>query len=136
MSAKSFLKRSAIKAFAYSLLGISSITCASPAFSASVDFSSWDSTGDVVKGFNQGTLTNAYSDGNDDGNNYNISGNNPRDIFSLEEFLDIKAGSLGFDATEGSAIKTTLSVLAGDVFSFDYLFYVYKSSFRTDRAIA
>lgn len=133
MSARSFFKRSAIYTFVYSLLGISSITYASPASGATVDLSSWDSIGDVVKDFNQGTITNAYSDGSDDAGNYNVSGNHPTNVFSLENFLEFNGGSLGLDATEGSAFKTTLSVLAGDVFSFDYNFSTYDS-LNTDRA--
>ncbi|MBE9000544.1 MULTISPECIES: hypothetical protein [unclassified Nostoc] len=35
-------------------------------------------------------------------------------------FLGLNAGALSIDATEGSAIKTALNVLAGDAISFDY----------------
>ncbi|MEW5859094.1 MAG: hypothetical protein AB1861_17190 [Cyanobacteriota bacterium] len=43
--------------------------------------------------------------------------------FQIEQFLGLNAGSLdavqGQNATNGSALKTTITAKAGDVFSFD-----------------
>ncbi|MEW6499330.1 MAG: PEP-CTERM sorting domain-containing protein, partial [Cyanobacteriota bacterium] len=46
--------------------------------------------------------------------------------FQIEQFLGLNAGSLdavqGKNATNGSALKTTIAAKAGDVFSFDWKF--------------
>lgn len=46
--------------------------------------------------------------------------------FQIEQFLGLNAGSLdavqGQNATNGSALKTTIAAKAGDVFSFDWKF--------------
>ncbi|MEH2091788.1 hypothetical protein CDG77_31440 [Nostoc sp. 'Peltigera membranacea cyanobiont' 213] len=128
-----FIKGRIHKAMVFSFLGLSSFTIASPSFAASLNLSNWDKLGDVVAVPSQAMLTNAFADGNDDADNYNVSGNNPDYISSLETFLSLNPRSLGLDATEGSAIKTALNVLAGDAIGFDYSFLSYDT-FSSDRA--
>lgn len=64
---------------------------------------------------NQALITNAYSD----------AGGSVIDS-DLEEFLDLTPGSLDHlvrgDAVEGSSIKQTFTVKAGDIISFDWTF--------------
>ncbi|MEH2271006.1 MAG: PEP-CTERM sorting domain-containing protein [Nostoc sp.] len=128
-----FIKRRIHKAMVFSFLGLSSFTIASPSFAASLNLSNWDKSGDVVAVPSQAMLTNAFANGSDDAANYNVSGNNPAYISSLETFLGLNPGALGIDATEGSAIKTTLNILAGDAISFDYFLLTYDT-FSSDRA--
>jgi hypothetical protein len=127
------IKRRIFQAMIFSCLGWSSFTIASPAFAASIDFSTWDKSGDVLTNPNQASLTNALADGSDDTANYNISGNDPDYISSLETFLGLNPGELGLDATEGSAVKTALNVLAGDVINFNYSLLTYDN-LSSDRA--
>jgi hypothetical protein len=133
MLISTFIKRNLNQALVFSFLSLSSFTIASPSFAASLNLSSWDKSGDIVAVPSQATLTNAVADGSDDATQYNVSGNNPDNIGSLETFLGLNFGDLGFDATEGSAIKSALNVLAGDALSFDYSFLVYDDFF-SDRA--
>jgi hypothetical protein len=133
MLISTLIKRNLNQALVFSFLSLSSFTIASPSFAASLNLSSWDKSGDIVAVPSQATLTNAVADGSDDATQYNVSGNNPDSIGSLETFLGLNFGDLGFDATEGSAIKSALNVLAGDVLSFDYSFLIYDDSF-SDRA--
>jgi len=131
--ATTFIKQKLQKALVFSLFSLSSFSFVLPSFAASLDLSSWDESGDVFAVSTQATLTNAFSDGSDDASNYNISGNDPTQINSLETFLGLNAGDLGLDATEGSAIQKVFNVSAGDVFSFDYSFLTYDTLF-SDRA--
>lgn len=133
MLATNFIKQKIQKAIVYSFFSLSSFTLISPSFAANIDLSSWDRSGDVISVPDQATLTNAFSDGSDDADNYNVSGNDPTYINSLETFLGLNPGDLGLDATEGSAIKRTFNVLAGDVISFDYSFLTYDT-ISSDRA--
>ncbi|MBE9210618.1 PEP-CTERM sorting domain-containing protein [Nostoc sp. LEGE 06077] len=128
-----FIKLKIQKVIVFSVLSLSSFTIVSPSFAASLDFSSWDKSGDVVAVPNQATLTNALADGSDDANNYNLSSSDPTYISDLETFLALNPGDLGLDATEGSAIKTALNVLAGDVLRFDYSSLTYDTV-SSDRA--
>jgi hypothetical protein len=132
MLATTFIKQRIHKAIVFSLFSLSGVTIVSPSFAASLDLSSWDKSGDVFAVPSQATLTNAFSDGSDDADNYNVSSNDPTYINSLETFLGLNSGDLGLDATEGSAIKKALNVLAGDVISFDYSFLTYDT-FSSDR---
>ncbi len=90
------------------------------------DFQNWRTIGDTSietddlgifpsDGNYQALLTNGYSD----------AGGSVVDS-DLEEFLDLAPGSLdglvGGDATEGSVIKQTFTVEAGDIVSFDWNF--------------
>ncbi len=133
MLISTFIKRNLNQALVFSFLSLSSFTIAYPSFAASLNLSSWDKSGDVVAVPSQATLTNAFTDGSDDATQYNVSGNDPDSIGSLETFLGLNFGDLGFEATEGSAIKSALNVLAGDALSFDYSFLIYDDSF-SDRA--
>ncbi|AFZ28322.1 PEP-CTERM putative exosortase interaction domain-containing protein (plasmid) [Cylindrospermum stagnale PCC 7417] len=128
-----FMPRKIHKAVIFSLLSLSSFTIVSPSFAASLDLSSWGRSGDVIAVPSKVTLTNAFADGSDDAYNYNVSSNDSTYINSLETFLGLNSGDLGFDATEGSAIKKTFNILAGDVISFDYSFLTYDT-FSSDRA--
>ncbi|MBD2302711.1 PEP-CTERM sorting domain-containing protein [Nostoc sp. FACHB-190] len=127
------LKQKIQKAVVFGFLSLSGFTVVSPSLAVSLDFSTWDKSGDVVAVPNQATLTNAVADGSDDFNNYNVSSSNPTYISDLETFLALNLGDLGLDATEGSAINRALNVLAGDVFSFDYSFLTYDTV-SSDRA--
>ena len=90
------------------------------------DFRDWNTIGDTSietedlgifpsEGTYQALITNGYSD----------AGGSVIDS-DLEEFLDLTPGSLDHlvhgDATEGSFIKQTFTVEAGDVVSFDWNF--------------
>jgi len=90
------------------------------------DFQEWNTIGDTsietdslgifpTDGIYQALITNGDSD----------AGGSVTDS-DLEEFLDLVPGSLdglvGGDATEGSVIKQTITVEAGDVISFDWNF--------------
>lgn len=90
------------------------------------DFINWRTIGDTSietedlgifpsEGTYQALLTNGYSD----------AGGSVVDL-DLEEFLDLVPGTLdglvGGDATEGSVIKQTFTVEAGDIVSFDWNF--------------
>ncbi|GAB1539886.1 hypothetical protein NUACC21_25540 [Scytonema sp. NUACC21] len=130
---KSLLKRSSHKIVAFSLFSLGSFSIASPSFAASLDVGSWARSGDVSQTAGQATLTNASADGSDDVINYNVSGNNPSGISNLETFLGVSQGTLGLDATEGSAIQTALNVIAGDTFSFDWNFTTFDTR-SIDRA--
>ncbi len=132
MLATTFIKRRVQQVMIFSLLSLSSFTVASPSFAVSLTLNNWERLGDVVTP-GQATATNALADGSDDTVKYNVSGNHPAYINSLETFLGLNSGDLGLDATEGSAIKTALKVLDGDVISFDYSLLTYDAS-STDRA--
>jgi hypothetical protein len=128
-----FIKQKIQQALVFSLFSLSGFTVVSPSFAASLDLSIWDQSGDVSAVPTQATLTNAFADGSDDDFNYNVSGNDPTEINSLETFLGLNSGDLGVDGTEGSAIQKVFNVSAGDVFSFDYSFLSYDTLF-SDRA--
>jgi hypothetical protein len=89
-----------------------------------IDLMTWESVGDVQYFNDQITLTNAVSDGSDDtSGKFNLSGNNPVFIDSLESFLNVSVGTFDFDLIEGSAIRQqSLVVGAGDVLKFDWNF--------------
>jgi hypothetical protein len=133
MLATILIKQRIHKTIVFSLFSLSGFSIVSPSFAASIDFSSWDKSGDVVALPSEATITNALADGSDDADNYNVSSNDPTYINSLETFLSLNSGDLGLDATEGSAIKKAFNVLAGDVLSFDYSFLTYDN-LSSDRA--
>jgi len=87
------------------------------------DISAWSQYGDV--GFISGaaTTTNAVSAGTDDDLlNLNLSGNDPGADAGLEAFSLVDFFTNGYTATEGSALKQTFSVLAGESVSFNWQF--------------
>lgn len=113
---------------AASLLGAATLVM-QPAQAASLDLSTWDIIGDGVKAPSTATITNAFSDGNDDLTNLNLSGSNPvNPVDSLEAALGLQAGDLGPAAQEGSGIYTTLLVGVGDVLSFNWAIPVNNES--------
>ena len=100
------------------------------------DFRDWNTIGDTSietddlgifpsEGTYQALITNGYSD----------AGGSVIDS-DLEEFLDLAPGSLDNlvdgDATEGSFIKQTFTVEAGDVVSFDWNFLTNEATPSVD----
>lgn len=100
------------------------------------DFEDWNTIGDTsietkdlgifpTEGTYQALITSGESD----------AGGSVIDS-DLEEFLDLASGSLdnfvGSDAYEGSAIKQTLTLEAGDVVSFDWNFLTDENTPDTD----
>ncbi|MBD2252348.1 PEP-CTERM sorting domain-containing protein [Nostoc parmelioides] len=111
-------KRSLLTASTVSLLSVGNWLLASPSYAISLDFTNWDKIGDVdpitqnQAQANSGTALTAFTGGG---------------MESLEEFLEIAPGSLDslapdsfFGATQGSAIKKTLLVQAGDKLNFNW----------------
>lgn len=101
------------------LLAIGFSTISHAAFMT--DINAWSQTGDV--GFLSGsaTITTAASSGLDDASQFNLSGNEPVLDLDLETFADVDFVSSGYsDVTEGSALKQTFNVLAGETISFDW----------------
>lgn len=113
-----FLKKSILTSTVSLFLG--SFVLSNPSQAASVNFTNL--FGDVTTSGGQTSLTNAFDGSDDASGNYNVSGNTPGSADNLEAFLGVTPGSLGINATEGSAVKTTLAASAGDVFSFDWVF--------------
>lgn len=133
---KSFnFKLSTSKVLFLSFLGTSSLVVTSPADAITLNPSSWNNFGDVTTSSNQVSLTNAFSDGFDDAENFNLSGNDPLSGVDLEFELGLPDFSLDPDpvnfvgATEGSAINTTIAAKTGDVLSFNWNFLTNDSSF-------
>jgi hypothetical protein len=110
------------------------LALAQPAQAASLNLATWNKFGDVQSTSAQANLTNAFNDGADDAINRNLSGNSPLSIDPLENSLSLPLGTIGTDATEGSAIQTILTgVMAGDKFSFNWNFQTFDSTY-IDRA--
>jgi hypothetical protein len=113
-------KHSVVTAGTVSLLSFGSLAVASPSYAVSLDLSTWNRIGDVTTNPSQAIL-------NTGGENTTTAptggGTNP---LSLEDFLglapDKLINDLNPDAWQGSAIKNTLAVNAGDIFSFDWNF--------------
>lgn len=118
-----------------SFLSTSSLVVTSPSHAITLNPSSWNSFGDVITSSNQVSLTNAFSEGFDDTENFNLSSNDPLSGTDLEFELGLPEFSdpTNFvDATEGSAIKTTVTVKTGDVLSFNWNFLTNDSSFNPE----
>lgn len=107
--------------------------CAATTQAASIidysDLSQWASTGDVLALPSGGRLTTASALYEDDASQgagaLNLTGSEPAAAFGdIESFLGVPVGSLDADvlnqATEGSAIKLTLTAVAGDVLTIDW----------------
>jgi len=127
------IKHSTLVTGFLSLLSLGSLVLTHPSNAATInsidlDFTNWETFGDVVTHPNQAQLTNAFSSGFDDldnlGNpqNFNVSGNDPIFAFDLEFELGLADGSLGFDSGETSAIKRTFTVQSGEVLRFKWNF--------------
>ncbi len=90
------------------------------------EFSAWSASGDAALVDDVAFLTNAFSNGTDDAVNLNNSGTDPLTTVSLEAFVGLSGGDFlvaGYDISEGTAIKQTFGVLAGDsiTFAWQYL---------------
>lgn len=117
----------------FSLLG--SVAIASPSiaapFAPSFTNPAWTTSGDVTTTATTASLSNAFSDGNDDLTNLNLSGTDPTLAGGpLESFLGVSVGTLdvGGSATEGSAIRQVFTAVAGEVLTFDLAVPVFDSS--------
>lgn len=84
------------------------------------DISAWSRIGDGGLLSDAATVTTAISTGTDDPTNLNVSGNDPVTDSDLETFTMINFFANGYTVNEGSALKQTFSVLAGDTISFDW----------------
>lgn len=103
------------------------------------NFTGWTTTGDTlvtgsgigvtpIHGSSQAFLTTASNNG--DFNNF--SGSDAVSAAALESFLGLSAGTVG-NGFEGSAIRQTVTVNAGDVLTFRYKFLTTEGS-QTDFA--
>ena len=92
------------------------------------DLNSWSVLGDVLATSSTARLTTASLTFEDDfpagAGVFNISGTSAADNYSgsLESFAGLTNGALGSDAFEGSALKQTFNVNAGDTLSFGWKF--------------
>jgi hypothetical protein len=96
-----------------------------------LNLTTWQTFGDGSLSPNQALLSNDAIQGDDfdlgaQPGAFNFSGTPAGDNFTgdLEDFLGLASGTLnqGGEAYEGSAIKTTLTVQAGDVLAFQWNF--------------
>ncbi len=120
------------------LVSLVSIGVKSPVLAANLDLTTWEKSGDVK--INSQSQIDLSTDGlvADDeelgANNgdFNFSGETASMVGfgGLEDFLDIEASSLDVEgfAYEGSAIKTNLTVNAGDRLIFDWQFFTNETS--------
>jgi hypothetical protein len=114
---------------AIGLASLGSLALRNPAQAFSFD--TWTAYGDVSITGNAATITNAASGGIDDGGtDYNVSGNAPLGIFTLESNLGLNSVLLD-NPIEGSAIAFSQLAQAGDSFSFNWLFTTYDSGNST-----
>lgn len=111
-----------------------------PSFAS--DLTGWTSVGDVAlrtytnasaQSDSGAFLTSANSTLGDDGSSaFNFSGTNVAGIIDLETFAGLSAGALdlGFPdfAEEGSMLKQTVTVLAGNTLSFDWRYFSNSNS--------
>ncbi len=120
------------------LVSLVSIGFEFPVFAANLDLNTWEQSGDVkVESSDQATLSTdgLVADDQELGANngdFNFSGE-PASMVGfggLEDFLNIEASLLDIEgsAYEGSAIKTNLTVNAGDRLIFDWQFFTNETS--------
>ena len=110
-------------------LGSFAITTSS-ADAALLDFGSWEQFGDVTTtALGEAKLSNNALQDEDflEDTNFNYSGNaagSARPFPDLQDFLGLQPEALDVEgeAVEGSAIKNTVTVAAGDVLYFDWNF--------------
>ncbi len=113
------------------IFGLSAIGMSQPAIAASFSPDNWETFGDVeLLGDGANLSTNAlfgddFSFGDD--TEFNFSGNPANFVGfpgALEDFLGLEIGALdmGGFAFQGSALKQTFEVEAGDTFGFDWNF--------------
>ena len=138
MTHRNFVKHSTLIATTVSLFGLGGLAMTSPSHAAIIDLgdlTTWETFGDVISNSQTASMsTNALS--NDDfgigpDSAFNFSGN-PAGLVGvvggLEDFLGLPIGGLDPDpgnfefAFEGSAIKQTFTVQAGDELFFRWNF--------------
>jgi hypothetical protein len=140
MTISQFIKRSTLKAVILSLASFSSLAMiTTESHAAQIDFNSWQSFGDVTTpGAGQANLSNNAL--NDDDfpqvdEIFNFSGTPAGEAApfpDLQDFLEVADTTLDIDgfAFEGSAIKSTLTAQAGDVFRFSYNFFTNETAYN------
>lgn len=139
MKLSTFIKHSTFKLGLVSLasLGSLAMTTAS-AHAVQVDFSSWQQFGDVTTpALDRANLSNNALQNEDSSEdiNFNYSGNpagQARPLPDLQDFLSLAPDALDIEgyALEGSAIKNTLTVAAGDVLRFNWNFRTNETSYN------
>lgn len=87
----------------------------------SIDLAGWDAVGDASVQSGAALLTSAYDAGDDASGNFNFSGASAQDAPLLESQAGLASGALG-NAWDGSLIKQTFTVNAGDTLSFQWNF--------------
>lgn len=109
------------------ILGLSGAAQAAPLYSDDFNsLSNWTLLGDVTAYSGYGVVTTANTS---EGDYANLSGNNPIEAHigpaGIEAFVGLATGALDLSkvsqATEGSAIKRSFNVKAGDKLSVDWL---------------
>jgi hypothetical protein len=129
MFSSTFFKHYSLKTGLVSLLGLASLLCSPGTSSAAIlnggfetgDFTNWETIGQTS------IETAQYGSGPTEGTQQALLdtfSEQTVDIVQLADFLNIEVGSLNAlgEVYEGSALKTTLTVEAGDVLSFDWNF--------------
>jgi hypothetical protein len=98
----------------------------------------WTSLGDVAVISGAAMLTSASVASEDDfpdlAGAFNVSGTETAYIDDIETSLGVAAYTLGIDATEGSLLKQTFNVNAGDTLSFNWNFFTNEEATGTDYA--
>jgi hypothetical protein len=93
----------------------------------SAGLTDWTSLGDVTVISGAAMLTSASVDFDDDypdvAGAFNASGTAADTVDNIEASLDVAAKTLGDYATEGSLLKQTFNVNAGDTLSFNWNFF-------------
>ncbi len=87
----------------------------------SIDLAGWDAVGDASVQSSAALLTSAYDAGDDPSGNFHFSGASAQDAPVLEAQAGLTSGALG-NAWDGSLIKQTFTVNAGDTLSFQWNF--------------
>ncbi|MBG1268697.1 PEP-CTERM sorting domain-containing protein [Nostoc sp. WHI] len=135
MSNFTFIKRSTLTA---SFITLASFTItATPSQAVSIDFSSWETFGDVTTpGLGQTNLSNDGLVADDfpaTSGTFSFSGIPAGDAFgSLQSFLGVNSDALDINgfAWEGSAIKSTYLAQAGEKFNFNWNFLTNESTYN------
>ncbi|ARV58146.1 hypothetical protein BZZ01_05405 [Nostocales cyanobacterium HT-58-2] len=137
MTISQFIKHSTLKAVVLSLASFGGLVINNAtSFAVQVNFSSWQSFGDVTSRAGQANLTTNALQSDDfpqPDTSFNFSGTpagEARPTPNLQNFLGVTGTALdiGGVAFEGSAIKNTITAQAGDVFSFNYNFLTNETS--------
>ncbi|MBW4684240.1 MAG: PEP-CTERM sorting domain-containing protein [Komarekiella atlantica HA4396-MV6] len=139
MKFSAFIKHSTFKLGLLSLASFGITISTTSANAIQLDFSNWQQFGDVTTpALGQANLSNNAlldDDFPQPDATFNYSGNpaglaNP--LPDLQDFLGLVPEALDIegDALEGSAIKNTVSVAAGDVLRFDWNFRTNETSYQ------